>query len=89
MVYLTTVSDTTDGVTIDVYEPTASGRLGEVETRSGELFYEDHEQYDDRFDERAATVRELEDSRMGTYSDEDHVTDLKVEYGARPLFHCQ
>ncbi|ELY83737.1 hypothetical protein [Natrinema pallidum] len=61
MLYFITVSGTTDGVTIDVYEPTASDRLGEVESRSGKLFFEDRDQYDDRFDERAATVRELED----------------------------
>lgn len=87
VLYLTRVSDTSDSVMIDVYEPTVSGKLGLVEERSGDLLFEESEEYDDRFDERAAAVRELEDPRMGTYSDEDHLRDLRFEYGARPLFH--
>lgn len=87
VLYLTRVSDMTNGVTISIYEPTTSGNLGLVEERSGEHVFETHEKYDERFDERAAAVRPIEDPRDGTDSDVDHVTDLKVEYGARPLFH--
>lgn len=87
VVYLTSISDTSDSASIDVYEPTISGSLGKVGYRSGNLVFEDREQYDDRFDERAAAVRELDDPRMGTYSDQDYVEDLRVEYSGRPLFH--
>ncbi|APX98617.1 hypothetical protein [Natronorubrum daqingense] len=87
VLYLTRVSDTTDSALISVYEPTTSGKLGLVDERSGELTFEGRERYDGRYDERAAEVRPLEDPREGTDSDEDHVTDLKLEYGARPLFH--
>lgn len=87
VLYLTSVSNTADTASIEVYEPTISGSLGKVGHRSGNLIFEDHDQYDDPFDERAAAIREFDDPRMGTYSDEDHVTDLRVQYGGRPLFH--
>jgi hypothetical protein len=89
VLYILSLSDTTDDGKIRVFEPTDTGRLAEIRTQRITVGVDREKRGDENFPEHAMKAHpySIGDHRITIDRETNCLDDLEGEFGARPLVH--